>query len=789
MVASAIVIGALLALAQSAGAATPEPLWTRCASDTETDLSCGAPRGVAASPLDGSVLMADQSNKRLLEFNVWGEFQRAIGGGVVLGAAQGTGDINGTANVSSLTTTGGLFEVGRQIEGEGIAPGTKIVAVGAGTITLSQPTTESKVGAHLTLPEGAGNVPTNERQTVSVNPGAAGSFKLTFTTPNPSPTTATSAAIPAAATALQVEEALAALANIGAGNVAVAGPAAGPWTVEFTGTRFADTDVAQLSADSSGLEPAIGTQLSCPSPTAADSTTYQWLRNGVPITAATSSTYTLSAASTTTPATTTGDAGAVIQCQIFKLRSPSENNLEGTGSTQVANPPLVVPPAPATAPPTHPGNLGLPTLSGGASINVPGPSPGARTLTCSPGSWSGSPSFAYAWYRNGALIPGATASTYEIAENSLAARAVFQCVVTATNAGGTLTVVSTKSPTSPAPSPSAPPSNSGPPPVEAMLATTVATNRAGASAAEVCTAIAECRAGVEGEGGGQLSSPGGVAFDSAGEIYVVEVKRHRVQKFDPSGHFLRMWGKGVNSGTSGNPDLCTNAGPPTDVCKAGEEGTGPGQFGAWTILGSYVAVDTNGTPGAADDKVYVGDAGRIQIFNTSGEYQADLPDPEGLLSAKKVSGLAVVPSGNLFALREGTAGLLELNPATGAKVCEATIARPSAIAADTAGNAYAVEGYVAFEGDTPHPKVRKFGPSCAPITEEEATAPFFPTFPFTPGFAESTGIAIGEACWSSPHYDLYLSKAVAAPNGAVERLRPRPRRKPLRHLPAAPSRA
>jgi hypothetical protein len=553
---------ALVASPPGASAEAPESFWTRCAANSEEDLSCGLPRGIGVSPLDGSVYVSDQSNKRVVQFSPWSEFLRTFGGGVVTGGAEGSGDLNETITVSNVTTTKKSFEVGRLITGEGIAPGTKIAAVGTSTITLSQPATESKTGVILTVAEGAGNVPVNELQTVTVPAAASGTYSLKFKTTLPSaePSSAPIAVGAPAEGAGSVQEALGALANVGAANVGVSGPTIGGsgesiYTVEFKGARFADTDVAALSVAS----------------------------------------------------------------------QPS---------------------------------------------------------------------------------------------------------------GGTVTI---------------------------------ATTRPGASSAEICEAIAECRAGVEGTGAGQLgptTGAQGIAVDSIGNVYLVDRNNQRVQKFDAEGHFLRTWGKGVNSGTSGNADLCTNAGSPTDLCKAGEVGTAAGQFGNWTIIGSYIAVDTKGTESAADDTLYIGDQGRIQTCSTEG-FCTVLPDPEGLLVAKKVSGLAVVPSGNLFVARESTANLLKLNATTGAKECEGTIASPEAIAADSAGNAYAVEG-------TGTRTVRKFSSSCAEVTEEAPSAPFFPTYPFVSGFTKVSGIAINEVCWDAPAYDLYLSKSVTAPNGALYAYGPAP---------------
>ena len=107
-----------------------------------------------------------------------------------------------------------------------------------------------------------------------------------------------------------------------------------------------------------------------------------------------------------------------------------------------------------------------------------------------------------------------------------------------------------------------------------------------------------CQAGTTSNqpGRGRFASTQGIAIDSAGDVYVVDRPNRRVQKFDPEGHFLLMFGKGVNETSGGN--LCPRPGFPEDVCKAGEIGAGPGEFGAWTVLGSYITVDTHSTLGS-----------------------------------------------------------------------------------------------------------------------------------------------------------------------------------------------
>lgn len=201
-----------------------------------------------------------------------------------------------------------------------------------------------------------------------------------------------------------------------------------------------------------------------------------------------------------------------------------------------------------------------------------------------------------------------------------------------------------------------------------------------------------CQKGASGTNAGQFSStaPQGLAVDSAGDVYVVDRGNHRVQKFSPSGNFLAMFGGGVDQG-GGSPahpgDLCTaeylaNG----DVCGAGSTGAGTGQFSAsWVILGDYIAVG----PG---DKVYVGDVGRIQRFDTDGHWQEDIP-----LAGVKVQSLTTDSAGNLYYIDENKPGVHKISPA-GAPLAPETFelinsekkpSAPTAVAVDSGGDVYA----------------------------------------------------------------------------------------------------
>lgn len=113
------------------------------------------------------------------------------------------------------------------------------------------------LGRDVLKPGAAGNVASNDRQTVTVNGGpTAGSFTLALNAMSTTPIAFNApAADPGTAAVDSVEEALEGLSNVGAGNVAVSGPAGGPWTVEFVGA-MADSEVPQLTASGSGLSPS-----------------------------------------------------------------------------------------------------------------------------------------------------------------------------------------------------------------------------------------------------------------------------------------------------------------------------------------------------------------------------------------------------------------------------------------------------------------------------------------------------------------------------------------------------
>lgn len=114
----------------------------------------------------------------------------------------------------------------------------------------------------------------------------------------------------------------------------------------------------------------------------------------------------------------------------YRLRATN-----GNGTTYGADRTFRTAPAPPATPPAvqpvaAPSTAGEPRISGSPLSR--------RVLTCAPGAWSGAPSFAISWLRNGTRI--ASGGTYTVTRAD--AGTALQCRVAASNAGGTTVATS-----------------------------------------------------------------------------------------------------------------------------------------------------------------------------------------------------------------------------------------------------------------------------------------------------------------------------------------------------------
>jgi hypothetical protein len=285
-----------------------------------------------------------------------------------------------------------------------------------------------------------------------------------------------------------------------------------------------------------------------------------------------------------------------------------------------------------------------------------------------------------------------------------------------------------------------------------------------------------CRAGSPGRNPGQLGGnpgssigPQGVAVDSSGDIYVVDRRNHRVQKYGSDGAFLLMFGGGVNQTTG--QDVCTAAQVEGgDVCGPGTVGTpgpGEGQFGPWESkpgqpsLGDYISV-------GPDDTVYVGDTNRIQRFGVGGEFQDQI---SGAVVGETVQSLGVGPDGSIYAtfVKSSVDVPFISKPnvqrldGSGSQISQLPAANPRGLAIDSEGDVFVLD--VSFETSTA--KVLGFtsagtpidlepdGPGNALEGEIEGSTGIAATSPPTCGL-ESTSLAVSSYINSGTNNSIYL---------------------------------
>ncbi|HEX6665457.1 MAG TPA: hypothetical protein VF081_02550 [Solirubrobacterales bacterium] len=206
--------------------------------------------------------------------------------------------------------------------------------------------------------------------------------------------------------------------------------------------------------------------------------------------------------------------------------------------------------------------------------------------------------------------------------------------------------------------------------------------------AEISPTSTLCQEGIRGSGAGQFNFPDGLAVDAGGSVYVLERGNARVQKFNSAGQFQLMVGGEVNKTTGEN--VCTRSQLESgDTCGIGIAGAGPGQFSfPNAVTGDIVDVGSDGT-------VYVGDKGRVELFEPNGAFKGEITLPDDSF----VDALAIDPvSGDVYVVPlapgiqpDKNQGILRLDPETGdlldtIQVDAPEVGRVSALATDSAGN-------------------------------------------------------------------------------------------------------
>lgn len=203
----------------------------------------------------------------------------------------------------------------------------------------------------------------------------------------------------------------------GGGGTGGGGPGGGGGTGGGSGSEAPSSSSPPLITGT----PAVGSPLFCNRgawSTGASATVtyaYVWRRGGTAIFAANAATYVPVAS----------DEGNALTCTVTARNS--------AGSTSATSASVIVGDGGGTGGDDRPANVTVPTISGAAAVG--------QTVSCSQGTWSGvGNTYAYAWRRDNAAIPAATAPTYTVSASD--SGVALTCAVTATSTGGSTTATS-----------------------------------------------------------------------------------------------------------------------------------------------------------------------------------------------------------------------------------------------------------------------------------------------------------------------------------------------------------
>jgi len=172
------------------------------------------------------------------------------------------------------------------------------------------------------------------------------------------------------------------------------------------------------------------------------------------------------------------------------------------------------------------------------------------------------------------------------------------------------------------------------------------------------------QAGGEGTANGQFKEPWGLAVDSADNVYVADTFNHRIQKFDANLKFLLSWGRPATS--LDNPEEDAFWGPrDVAVDAAGDlwiTDGGTGRVVKYSADGRFLAafaghgdgpgqfVEPTSIEIAANGDIFVADNGnrRVQRFDAAFRFLAEYPVPGWLRVDSVVKPyIALLPDGGL----------------------------------------------------------------------------------------------------------------------------------------------
>ena len=268
-----------------------------------------------------------------------------------------------------------------------------------------------------------------------------------------------------------------------------------------------------------------------------------------------------------------------------------------------------------------------------------------------------------------------------------------------------------------------------------------------------------CQAGEAGPGKGQLNWPMGLALDPSGNVYVFEFFNRRVQKFDPAGNFLLMFGGDVNQTKvelGGAPPEQRNvcqAGT-GDLCQAGISGSEPSQLDR--TLGDFIAYSPN-----EGGTILVGDKGGIQVFDLNGNYLKTIAfeGALGTLAGRQVNGLDVDKDASIYLTLDTTEDIYKLSQSgepldpgkPGASSFQAE--NPLGAAVDLRGSVYAIDDPT---GDGEAPRILRYTATGAKVLPTDAEEKAKKPFPERPPDARLTVIATNFCAGSDEPGSLYV---------------------------------